>query len=307
MSRSRTDQAVSPRKRERGIRKLVHLSRLMIVGSRLPLTRTPAEAGLAYEEVVFHATDGVELKGWFIPAGTGPAPTVVWVHGWLWNRMGNVAGRVPFRDRDVDFLPATKALHDAGYSVLTFDLANHGESGDRRPLTFGPWEGRDFVGAVTYLRSRDDVIADRIGAIGMAAGGNTVLYGAPEALPLRALLIVQPTKLTVFNDNFARDQLGRFGSVVARSMDVVYWLRRAPLPSRQNPAIPAARVRGATVQYVQGVGDPWGTIAVVEDISAATPHSLGVIRYPSPPGRYEGYRYVMDDTADVVGFFDRYL
>ncbi|QIG40675.1 dipeptidyl aminopeptidase [Microbacterium sp. 4R-513] len=307
MSLSGTDQSVAPKRRERGVRKLVHLCKLMIVGSRLPLTRTPADAGLAYEDVVFHAVDGVELHGWFIPAGPDPAPTVVWVHGWLWNRMGNVSGRVPFPDRDVDFLPSTKALHEAGFHVLTFDLANHGESGERRPLTFGPWEARDFVGAVTYLRSRSDVIAHRLGAIGMSAGGNTVLYGAPEAQPLKALLIVQPTKLTVFNDNFARDQLGRFGSIVAKSMDLAYWLLRAPLPSRQNPAIPARRAGEATVQYVQGVGDPWGTVAVVEDISAATPHSLGVIRYPSPPGRYEGYRYVMDDPDAVVGFFRRYL
>ncbi|MFE5409714.1 alpha/beta hydrolase [Microbacterium sp. NPDC056569] len=290
-----------------GIGKLVPLTRLMVVGSRLPLTRTPAEAGLEYEDVVFEATDGVELRGWFVSAGAGPAPTVVWVHGWLWNRMGNVAGLVSFPDRDVDFLPATKALHDAGYHVLMFDLSNHGESGARRPLTFGPWEARDYAGAVAYLRSRPDVIPDRIGAIGMSAGGNTVLYGAPEAQPMKALLIVQPTRLTVFNERFARDQLGRLGSLAARSMDLLYFLLRAPLPSRQDPAIPARRIADATVQYVQGVGDPWGTMEAVEDISAATPKSLGVIRYPSPPGRYEGYRYVMEDPAAVVDFFGEHL
>ncbi|HKP05748.1 MAG TPA: alpha/beta fold hydrolase [Microbacterium sp.] len=290
-----------------GIGGLVPLTRLMVVGSRLPLTRTPAEAGLGFEDVVFDATDGVELRGWFVPAGPDPAPAVVWVHGWLWNRMGNVAGLVPFPDRDVDFLPATKALHDAGFHVLMFDLANHGESGPRRPLTFGPWEARDFAGAVAYLRSRSEVIPDRIGAIGMSAGGNTVLYGAPDAEPMTALLIVQPTRLTVFNERFARDRLGRWGSLAARSMDLLYVLMRAPLPSRQNPAIPARRIANATVQYVQGVGDPWGTMQVVEDVSAATPKSLGVIRYPSPPGRYEGYRYVMDDPAAVVDFFRAHL
>jgi len=290
------------------MRRLLKLTKLMLFSRREPVSRTPAEVGLEYEPVAFKASDGVGIKGWFIPAaGDGPKPTVVFVHGWMWNRLGNVAGRVPIDDRDVDLLPATKALHDAGYHVLTFDLANHGESGARRPLTFGPWEARDFAGAVGYVRSRGDVIADRVGAIGMSAGGNTVLYGAPEVQPLKALLIVQPTKLTVFNENFARDQLGRFGSVVAKSMDVVYWVLRAPLPSRQNPAVPARRIGDATVQYVQGVGDPWGTIAVVEDVSAATPNSLGVIRYPSPPGRYEGYRYVMNDTDAVVSFFRQYL
>ncbi|MBW9108603.1 alpha/beta fold hydrolase [Microbacterium trichothecenolyticum] len=306
MSRSRGD-AGGRRAAARGIGGLVPLTRLMVFGSRLPLTRTPGEAGLGFEEVVFEATDGVELRGWFVPAGPEPAPTVVWVHGWLWNRLGNVAGLVPFPDRDVDFLPATEALHDAGFHVLMFDLANHGESGARRPLTFGPWEARDFAGAVAYVRSRPDVIPDRVGAIGMSAGGNTVLYGAPGAQPMKALLIVQPTKLTVFNERFARDRLGRFGSLAARSMDLLYFLMRAPLPSRQDPAIPARRIADATVQYVQGVGDPWGTMEVVENVSAATPKSLGVVRYPSPPGRYEGYRYVMDDPAAVVAFFRAHL
>ena len=136
--------------------RLMVLTKLMVVGARLPVTRTPAEAGLAFEDVAFKSSDDVDLKGWFIPAaaGGGPAPTVLFVHGWLWNRMGNVSGRVPFTDRDVDFLPPTKALHDAGFNVLLFDLSNHGESGRRLPLTFGPFEARDFVGAVRYLRTR---------------------------------------------------------------------------------------------------------------------------------------------------------
>ena len=52
----------------------------------------------------------------------------MFVHGWMWNRLGNVAGKVPVDDRDVDFLPGTKALHDAGYSVLLYDVRKHGES-----------------------------------------------------------------------------------------------------------------------------------------------------------------------------------
>ena len=154
------------------------MTKLMVVGARLPVTRTPAEAGLAFEDVAFTATDDVDLKGWFIPAGRrSRGPTVLFVHGWLWNRMGNVAGRVPFTDRDVDFLPPTKALHDAGFNVLLFDLSNHGESGRRLPLTFGPWEARDFVGAVRYLRTRPDVDGERIGVVGTSMGGNIALIG----------------------------------------------------------------------------------------------------------------------------------
>ena len=59
----------------------------------------------------------------------GPGPVIAFVHGWLWNRLGNVEGRVRSQDRGVDFLSATKALHDAGYHVLLLDVRHHGESG----------------------------------------------------------------------------------------------------------------------------------------------------------------------------------
>lgn len=283
------------------------MARLGLFGRRLPLTRTPAAAGLEFEDVAFAATDGVPLRGWFVPAGAQSAPTIIWVHGWLWNRAGNVAGQVPFRDRDVDFLPATRALHDAGYHVLMFDLANHGLSGRRYPLTQGPWEARDFVGAVRYARSRSDVDGGRIGVIGMSAGGNTAFYGAPHCQPIRAVLAVQPTKVRRFNARFALDEVGALGPLLAESADIVNVAMRAPLYRRHDPAKPLARLGETVVQFVQGAGDPWGELSVVEAFSAATPRSLGVHIYPSPSGRYEGYRYVSEETAQVVAFFTAHL
>ena len=115
----------------------------MIVGRRAAAGSHARRVGHEYEDVEFPAADGVDLSGWFIPAaGDGPGPAVVFVHGWLWNRLGNVAGQVPVPDKDVDFLPAAEALHDAGYHVLLFDLSNHGESGRRLPITYGMNEAR---------------------------------------------------------------------------------------------------------------------------------------------------------------------
>ena len=127
------------------------MTRLMLKAARNPLLRTPKSVGLEFEDVSFKASDGVDIRGWFVPAKEAAkqvrGPVVVFVHGWLWNRLGNVSGKVPFVDRDVDFLPATRALHDAGYHVLLMDVSNHGESGSRLPVTYGPWEARDFIGA----------------------------------------------------------------------------------------------------------------------------------------------------------------
>lgn len=306
MSPSRAEAPEATPTKERGIRKLFRLTMLMIFGDRQPITRTPADVGLQFEEVAFVATDGVELRGWFVPAGPSRGPVVVFVHGWIWNRAGNAAGRVPFVDRDVDFLPATRALHDAGFHVLLFDLSNHGESGKRPPLTMGRWEARDVAGAVAYLEGRGDVDPDRIGALGTSAGANTVMYAIAEGTALKAFLAIQPTRLPAFNRRFSREVLGPLGPLAAWSTDLVYLALRAPLPSRHNPATAAPKLGDTVVQYVQGTGDTWGEMGIVEEFSALTPHSLGVVAFPST-GRYEGYQYVSKEAGDVASFFTAQL
>jgi dienelactone hydrolase len=284
------------------------LTKLMLVGRRAPLDRTPLTIGLQYEDVVFKSTDGLDIRGWFIPAdGTGPAPAIAFVHGWLWNRLGNVEGQVPVPDKSVDFLPSAKALHDAGYGVLLFDLRHHGESARAKtPLTYGVHEARDYIGAVSYLRARPDVDPERIGAIGCSMGGNTIMYGTPECQPIKALMAIQPTRLHVFNTNFARDQLGPLGPASLMPIDWTYGAFRLPRPSKHDPAKPARELGDTVVQYVQGTGDPWGRMDIVEEFASVTPNALPVVRFESA-GRYEGYRYVSERTDDVVGFFKQHL
>ena len=56
------------------------------------------------------------------------------------------------------------------------------------------------------------------------------------------------------------------------------------------------------VQYVQGTGDPWGQMDIVEEFTRVTPNALPLVRFESA-GRYEGYRYISERVDDVVGFF----
>jgi pimeloyl-ACP methyl ester carboxylesterase len=288
------------------------MTKLMSIGLRVAPDRTPAEAGLAYEDVAFTASDHLDIKGWFVPApaadGAERGPVVLFVHGWMWNRMGNVAGRAPIDDRDVDFLPATKALHDAGYSVLLYDVRRHGESEKGKGLvSFGPLEKRDFVGAVHYLRTREDVDGERIGSIGISMGGTIALYGAPECQPIKAILAVQPAKVTTFNNSFALDQFGPLGPVIVAPIELIYRATKTPPPSVQDPGEPAKLLDGTVVKYVQGTGDRWGTMVDVLRFAEGTPTLDGpVVHYPSS-GRYDGYRYVSAETEDIVDFFKRNL
>ena len=214
---------------------------------------------------------------------------------------------MPFEDINVDFLPAAKALHDAGISVLLFDLRWHGESGDGKgPMTYGPSEANDLVGAVNYLRTRPEVDGQRIGVIGTSMGGNISMYGAPDCQPIKAILAIQPTRLPVFNANFARTELGRFGPLITEPIDLLlYAAKRAPRPSKHNPGIPVRKLDNTLVKYVQGTGDQWGTMEVVEEFAKVTPKVANpVIQFPSKE-RYTGYLYISECVDEVVGVLQR--
>ena len=158
-----------------------------------------------------------------------------------------------------------------------------------------------------YLRSRPEVDGERIGAIGTSMGGNIVIYGTPEVQPIKALMAIQPTRLAVFNSNFMRTELGPLGPPMTKPMELVYAALRTPRPGKHDPAIPARKLGDTVVQYVQGTGDPWGRMDIVEEFASVTPGNAGpVIKFPSA-GRYEGYGYISERVPEVVAFFRRYL
>jgi hypothetical protein len=70
--------------------------------------------------------------------------------------------------------------------------------------------------------------------------------------------------------------------------------------------VPARELGDTVVQYVQGTGDPWGRMDVVEEFAAVTPNALPLVRFESA-GRYEGYRYISERSDDVVAFFRDHL
>jgi dienelactone hydrolase len=110
----------------------------------------------------------------FRPAGDGPFPAVVGLHGCggLFNRQGKLVGRET---------AWAETLTERGYVVLFPD--SFGPRGvtsacaDGRSLA-RPWAERssDVYGALRYLQSLPFVIGERVGLIGWSHGGGTVLF-----------------------------------------------------------------------------------------------------------------------------------
>lgn len=99
---------------------------------------TPASFQLAFEDVTFKSADGVELRGWWVPAPEARG-TVVLVHGLNRSRIEMVK-KVPF-------------LHKVRWNALLFDLRHHGTSGGEAS-TFGDRERLDVQSARSYAATR---------------------------------------------------------------------------------------------------------------------------------------------------------
>ena len=126
-----------------------------------------AEFGAAYEEISFTTSDGLELRGWYVPSK-------------------NRAAVIAFPGRKGPQRQA-RVLARNGYGVLLFDRRGEGES-DGDPNVFG-WAGeRDLNAAVAFLRRRPDVDPDRIGGIGLSVGGEMMIEAAAESNGLKAIV-----------------------------------------------------------------------------------------------------------------------
>ncbi|MDP9468475.1 MAG: alpha/beta fold hydrolase [Chloroflexota bacterium] len=130
---------------------------------------TPADIGIAYEDVRFTTDDGVTLSGWLIPADRDTRAAVVLMHGYSWNRLPWLAGFVPWLQRQ--------------YHVLQFDFRGHGGSDDAL-ITLGTLEQRDVAAAVHFLAGRG---LGPIALMGISMGGSVAIMAAPD-LPVAAVV-----------------------------------------------------------------------------------------------------------------------
>lgn len=119
---------------------------------RNPITKTPKSIGLDFEEITFKSEDNVTLKAWYIPSKKSNK-LVIFNHFML----GNKAGAPPNKDWGnitVDFMPIYKHLVEAGYSIFTYDLRNHGTSEiyQNGKLGLTSVEYKDVIAAVQFAK-----------------------------------------------------------------------------------------------------------------------------------------------------------
>ncbi len=159
----------------------------------------PKALGLAYEAVAFKSSDGVELKGWWVPVD-GARGTVVLVHGLNRSR--------------IEMVRKTPFLHEHGWNALLFDLRHHGESGGDS-TTFGLKEREDVRAAIAEARRRSP---EPVVLWGVSLGGASVVMAAAE----------DPSVAGVVCDSSYRDLPDTVRHHVALFRSFRWWLRMVP-------------------------------------------------------------------------------
>lgn len=147
----------------------------LYVPSRV-IDATPAEVGLAFEDVDFVAEDGVRLHGWWIPNPQARG-TILYCHG----NGNNIANRVEL----------CRDLHELGVNIFIFDYRGYGRS---RGWSTEQGTYRDARAAYEVVRAR----------YGDSEQPPVIVYGASLGAAIAAQLALdKPVAGAIFEAGFS--------------------------------------------------------------------------------------------------------
>jgi pimeloyl-ACP methyl ester carboxylesterase len=143
---------------------------------------------LGGQPVEFDSTDGLTLRGMWIPAI--PRPMLGSHSNWGHQSVIICPGA---RDDSATIMAIAHEMHSNGYNVLTFDFRGHGQS-DGQIISFGDHERCDVLGAVRFLRAQAPAGSARIVGAGVGTGSAALLSaaadGGVEGRSIRSLVIL---------------------------------------------------------------------------------------------------------------------
>ena len=286
-------------------------SDMMIKPGNSPVFNNPAHFGLNYEDVAFEASDGVTLRGWLIKGGTNKV--IIQTHfGVQCSRAGYTPrgkGLIKMWKEDISFLRQAQYLSERGYTVLMYDMRNHGESdlGTCPWVSWGPEEVKDVIAAVDFI-SRHPVYRDvGIGllSICMGAAASTYAYGMGDQglrrYPnVKALIAVQPLHYKEFVKAFGMPGfLDKAGSKKS--------LERIGFDLNTKTFMPDVKSITVPTLVMQNKNDPWTDLDFVQRYHDELRVEKELRWLELSEDRAAAYDYLGTAPEELANFFDKYV
>ncbi len=281
--------------------------------SKTPVFDSPENYGLEYDDVEFPASDGLTIRGWLLKGDTDRV--IIQNHfGIQACRAGYTPdGKGPIKawSDPIYFLRLSKALVDAGYTVLSYDMRNHGESDRTEPAlaATGADEYQDVIGAVEYISGHSDYREASIGLMAICMGCNsaTIAFGADGGLhgnpQIKAMVGVQPLETDDFMEEM---RMPRF--LVDRVDDKLKSLGGHGLHAGFLEHVSAIDV---PTLVIQNKNDPYANMDAVnayfDKLGSETSIDKNIEWPELEKARFAGYDHIANHPESIVAWFDKYM
>ncbi len=286
-------------------------SDIVLYSRRQPIVRTPEDYDLDYETIEFKATDGLLLKGWYIPvgrlpSGAEPKEVVILTHPMTFNRQGFVVenqGFPPIAKTAVDLLKTARSLSEAGYPVLMFDFRNHGES-ESGMSGVGLTEYQDIIGAIAYVNNRW-LSTPSIGFVSFCMGANATTVALSKAKSqlrdIKFLIAIQPVSAEVFIRSYMRNVYTPLSIYLLPIIDrIVRW--RGGFALKEMSPLKYARDVELPTLTIQAREDPWTELSDTQAYYQALSGPKELWWIDGIQRRFETYNYVGEHPERMVKF-----
>lgn len=288
------------------------VSDMMIKPGKAPVFETPDKYGLEYEDVSFNTKDGVTLSGWIVKGNTDKV--VIQSHfGVQCSRSGfTVEGKGMMEkmlwNKDIHFLNQAKYLVDAGYSVLMYDLRNHGDSGsgEEEWITWGLNERNDVVAAVEFISNHEEYKDANIGllSICMGAASTTFAYGMEDNLQsnpkIKSMIAVQPLTYDYFIQNLGLPKfMTNAGSKYSKNKRNVDLTGDSFLPFAKDVKVPT--------MVIQNKNDNMTDLEMVEQYYDSLEVEKKYLSLDLEKKRAAAYDWLGKNPDEILEWFGKYV
>lgn len=292
---------------------LTMLSQALSKPTRTPILRRPNEYGLAYEDISFPALDGVTIRGWFIP--TDSDKLVICNHFSPASRYGFPEHMEPWTQSggfEVNFLPKYKALHDAGYNIIAYDIRNHGLSDDASGgiTGVGFMEWQDVIGSIRYAKSRKETSHMKTSLQSMCMGCNATFLAMqkhPEEFDhILSLIAIQPLNGQTFIERFCENV----------NINIEEGLQTyEPIYQKMT----GLRIEDHNMRpYIKSVALPTFMLQVRNDMNSRASdiqemydnlpnQDKKLIWIEETPWRFHGYTYFSEHPEEMLDWYDQHM